>query len=451
MSNIEEIRMRTKKILREGTPSLEQYEEALPLCKELYEAFSETHELWDVHQYVNCLRRLNNLDEAELICEDVYTEYKDKSLSQELNRPFLYIKNLFAWIINDKYVKTIRQPNYQYGGIVLDKLILLEELLTHNECYVHNESKVPSFSYCVLSVMNQLSKTSEFIEYDKSLFIINKIDPSSLSIESPQYTDSTGKMREASSQKEDYYKIKSDFLIKTKQYEECVLCCNEAIETLDCFHYNNDVWFSRKIAMAFAGLGNIDDAIKKLEKLIVVSDKWFLLYEIGKFYSQLKQPDIALEYMLRAVCTKDPEKMKVSLIESIGDILNETGDKSFAQDNFLFARQIRLNNNWLVQDRLNRKITDEREVVFKEIRNKWIHKLYQLTGSKQGKVAKIFPNKTGGFIKAEETYYFQFKNFFGKSDLLKVGDMVEFIAVNSYDRKKQIETEEAAVIIPIRK
>ena len=154
--------------------------------------------------------------------------------------------------------------------------------------------------------------------------------------------------------------------------------------------------------------------------------------------------------MLRAACTKDPEKMKVSLIESIGDLLNELGDKSFAQDNFLFARQIRLNNDWSVQDRLNRKITVERDVAFKEIRKNWIQKLYQLVGSKQGKVDKLFPNKTGGFIQADKSYYFQFKNFFGKSDLLKDGDTVIFIVAASFDRKRQIETEEAMVITPFK-
>lgn len=140
-------------------------------------------------------KKLNKLDEAELICENVYSEFKDKDLSQESNRPFSYIKNLLAWIINDKYVKTIRQPNYQYTGIVLDKLILLNELLNQNE------SNAPSFSYCVLNVLNQLSKISESVDYDKSLFLLNKINPSLLSYEPRHYTDLAGKERELSSQK----------------------------------------------------------------------------------------------------------------------------------------------------------------------------------------------------------------------------------------------------------
>ena len=71
--------------------------------------------------------------------------------------------------------------------------------------------------------------------------------------------------------------------------------------------------------------------------------------------------------------------------------------------------QIRLSNDWAVQDKLNQKIVVEREVSFKEIRNSWIQRLYQLVGSKQGKVKKLFSNKTGGFIQADKPYYFQFK------------------------------------------
>ena len=440
--DISEIRITIKKLLREQTPDKEQYEEALPLCEELWKVFPSTHEFWDVYQYAYCLKRLNKLDEAEIICNRIYFDFKDSDMTPEQSRAFAYIKNLYAWIINDKYIKSIRNSDYLHMKSVLDKLILLHELINQNE------SNAPSFPYCALTALNQMTKIDTSIDYEKFLRVLNYLDPTLLSLEVRQFTDSSGKIREIASQKETFYKLKSDALLKTNRNEECILCCNEAMDMLDHFHYGNDVWFARKIAIALGKLGNIDDAIKKLEKLIVISDKWFLLYEIGKFYLQLNKQR-ALEYMLRAACTKDPEKMKVSLIESLGDLFNEIGEKSLAQDNYLFARQIRLSNNWTIRDQLNRKIVTEREVTFKEIRKDWIKKIYELIGSKNGKVTKLFPNKTGGFIQADESYYFQFKNFFGKSNLLKVGDKVEFVITTSYDRKKRVETEEAIVITPI--
>lgn len=81
MDELYETRNRTKMLLRSGNPTISQYEEALPLCKELWEAFPETHELWDAHQYANCLKKLNKLDEAEVVCEAVYFNFKDADLS----------------------------------------------------------------------------------------------------------------------------------------------------------------------------------------------------------------------------------------------------------------------------------------------------------------------------------------------------------------------------------
>ncbi len=100
MGNLDEIRSITKRLLREGSPSLQQYEDAMPLCKELYEAFPETHELWDVQQYANCLKRLNKIDEAEQVCENIYTELNGTESVQQQNRAFVYIENLYAWISN---------------------------------------------------------------------------------------------------------------------------------------------------------------------------------------------------------------------------------------------------------------------------------------------------------------------------------------------------------------
>ncbi|MDE7395911.1 MAG: tetratricopeptide repeat protein [Clostridiales bacterium] len=443
--DIGEIRIATKKMLREQTPSQSACEEALPLCEQLWDAFPKTQWLWDAHQYANCLRRLNRLDEAERVCESVYSDFKDKELPPEQARAFAYMKILYAWVVNDKYIKTVRQANYPYAAVVLDKVLLLHALIKDSA------GGVPSFPFCVLTVLGQLARTSAAVDSEKALRVLDCLDPALLSADAYQYTDSTGKTRENASQKEIYYKLKSDALLGAKRYEECIVCCNEAMEALNRFHYSNDVWFARKIAIALQALGNTDEAIKKLEKLVAVSDKWFLLYEIGKLYYKQNRPELALAYMLRAACTKDPEKMKVSLIESLGDLFHARKEEELAQDNYLFARQIRVKNGWTVLDRLNRKIVADREVTFVRLRDAWIRKLYLLMGYKQGKVTRLFPNKAGGLIQADKSYLFRGKNFFGKSDFLKVGDEVAFIVVPSYDKKRGVETEEGIVVMPCKK
>lgn len=235
MGNLDEIRNTTKKLLREGTPTSVEYEKALSLCKELFDAFPETHDLWDVQQYANCLKKLNRLDEAEQVCEDVYSEFKDTEIVKTQSQAFLYIENLYAWIINDKYVKTIKQPDYKYSEMIFGKLTRLYDLLKDTK------ATKPSFPYCALTVLKQLNKQKGKIMAAEGLEILSLISLSELSSEAKSYTDSYGKTREFASLKEDYYTLKSDFLLDAKRYEDCIICCNEAMETLESFHYDNDI------------------------------------------------------------------------------------------------------------------------------------------------------------------------------------------------------------------
>lgn len=92
------------------------------------------------------------------------------------------------------------------------------------------------------------------------LSIINLIDPNDLSSIPTQYTDHAGKERETASDKETYFHLKSDLLFRDKQYEDCILCCTTAIDEIENFHYDNNIWLERRVALALDNLGHIDDA-----------------------------------------------------------------------------------------------------------------------------------------------------------------------------------------------
>lgn len=153
----------------------------------MFDAFPETHDLWDVQQYANCLKKLNMLDEAEQVCEDVYSEFKDTEIVKTQSQAFLYIENLYAWIINDKYVKTIKQPDYKYSEMIFGKLTRLYDLLKDTK------ATKPSFPYCALTVLKQLNKQKGKIMAAEGLEILSLISLSELSSEAKSYTDSYGK------------------------------------------------------------------------------------------------------------------------------------------------------------------------------------------------------------------------------------------------------------------
>lgn len=446
MEKLYELRQKTKALLRAQTPSIDNYEKALPLCKELWEHFSETHNLWDAQQYANCLKKLGKIDDAELVCDYIYNIYKQQFLTEEQIRPLEYIKRLYTWITNDKYIKPVRGLEYKYSDTVLDKLILLNELIESLE--VQDQS--PSFSFCVLSVIRVIIKSGSSYDNQKLIFVLNLLDPKLLSSTANSFTDKTGKEREAISEKESFFELKSELLYKEGQYEDCILCCTEAIDEVEDFHYGNDVWFERRVAAALGQLGKNEEAIKTLKNLIITSDKWFLLYEIGKLYLKIGDTSTAIVYMLRAACTKDPDKMKIKMIETIGDILAASGENLLAQENYNLVRQIREDNDWSSSYKLNDKIKIKETVKRKDVQRHWLTLLHNKVGAKQGTIIKILSNRRGGFIQSDQIYYFQYKNFFGKNELSKVGDNVDFIVVDSFDKKRAQNTKEAVAIIPTR-
>lgn len=444
--DILEIRSITKQLLRDGKPSVEKLEQALPYCKELYEVFDDTNDLWDVHQYANCLKQLGNLDKAEAVCDSMYKQFSEAELSKEQEKPWTYIKKLYAWVIFEKYIKTLRNLDGQ-----LDKTLILDRMVILCKLIIQGEQGAPSLSYCILQVVKYIVKNLDYNNYEKALSLLALLKEDQLSQEPRKFTDQLGKARELASEMEDYYQLKSEILLKTKRYDECIACCNEAMENIPNLHYNNDVWFERRVAQAFSGLGDIEKAIEKLNKLAVVSDKWFLLFEIGNSYLRVKNYNMALLFLLRAACTKDPEKMKVGLYESIGDACALIGDEDLSQLNYLLAKKIREENGWFIKNQLKQKIKQDKPVLFKDVRKRWIERLYLLAGENTGTITKLFPRNSGGFIKTNTgSYYFQSKNFLGKTDFLKVGDVVKFIIVDSFDKKKQENTKEAAVISPVK-
>ncbi len=445
MENLFELRQETKRLLRDNKPSQKEYEEALPLCKKLWEAFSETNNLWDAQQYANCLKQLNKLNEAEEVCDEIYNLFKDDEFVNQ-EKAYKYILRIYSSVIYSKYIKSLKFSSYEFKEILLKKIKLFSSVSAGVEWESYD-----FVSYAIIAGLSYLNKNDNSLNYILALELLNKLDVTMLSDKPYQYKDNNDKERESASRKEEYYTLKTDFLLKNKQFDECIFCCNEALEEISTFHYSNEIWLERKIALALEGMGEAIEAIDRLKKLIITSDKWFLLYEIGKLYLKLGKKNDALQYMLKALCTKDPEKMKIKLIEQLGDVLSDIGETEYAQENYLLSLKIKKENDWFVKDSLMRKIREEKEVSFKEIRKHWIQLLYKFAGKKKGVIDRLFPGNKAGFIKAEESYYFQSKNFFGRIDMLKVGDYVDFSTCVSYDRKKKQETIEAIAIMPARK
>ena len=56
--------------------------------------------------------------------------------------------------------------------------------------------------------------------------------------------------------------------MKLGKFQECYDVSKLALETFEKFHYSNDIWFARRIALSKKNLGNSEDAIKELQQIL---------------------------------------------------------------------------------------------------------------------------------------------------------------------------------------
>jgi len=72
------------------------------------------------------------------------------------------------------------------------------------------------------------------------------------------------KPMEFASAREDWFATKTKALFELKQYQECFELSKKALELFDKFHYSNEVWFARRIALSKKHLGKSEDALNEL-------------------------------------------------------------------------------------------------------------------------------------------------------------------------------------------
>ncbi|MFN8324839.1 MAG: hypothetical protein U0T80_03675 [Flavobacteriaceae bacterium] len=102
---------------------------------------------------------------------------------------------------------------------------------------------------------------------------------------------------------EKYYALKTKSLYKLSEYNLCIDSCNQALNTITEFHYNNDLWFKMRIALSEDKLGNHEkgeDLLQEILKSKAGSDKWFLYRDISEIYFEQKEYNKAWKLAVEA-------------------------------------------------------------------------------------------------------------------------------------------------------
>jgi len=288
----------------------------------------------------------------------------------------------------------------------------------------------------------------------------NHINPEVLSREcSTIQVERKGQMRdmELASDIENWYAYKTKALMKLGEWQECFEKSKEALDILENFHYSNDVWFSRRVALSKKNLGNTEDTIEELKLILRKKKEWFIQKELAELYFDKSDLESAFRCATQAITNFGPLEFKVDLLFLLGKILNKKNENDLAFKHFSLSKLIRQSEEW----KIPQKVLDElRSFENIEININDIGKLKSelkkycngfsqekkksfsnIKGTQKGEIVRIMnDNERGkdGFLKSNnKDFYFSVSSNFHLTPKIEIGTKVEFTIMPSKDGKKE--------------
>lgn len=305
-----------------------------------------------------------------------------------------------------------------------------------------NNVKTCPYTFSVFRVLDYLYKQHEY--YNISYWA-DKLNHDLLDVKRGNF-----KGRFSRSRKEKYYDYLSKSHLECAEWEDCIEISTEALQTLNVFTNNGDVWHHWRIAKSLKELNQVEDALAHLEEVIKVKNDWFVYKEFIEDYYLLGNIDKALEYVCDAVLTDDPDKLKVNLYYLVYKLLNESNpDIAFKHAEAYYM--IKLESNSEIAQDIEELYIDEdvldKDDLINEIKSYWEDFKYQNQELQYGTVTKYFDDKNFGFITDgnDESIFFHKKEFRG--DNVHVGQLVSFYTEMSFDKSKNKESMKAVNVI----
>jgi len=422
-----------------------------------------------ISDIVSCLRKTNYFDEGFK-----FLSIYDIKISSETKEKIL---TAYGWLLWSKYKaensnlnenldnkinhfdedeENIPQADFHYNKTEL--IIKIEELIPL--LYQNNSD----FSRTLISFLFSIVLKSEKKKPAPNWKLINdfcdEFNPDNLSTECVTIEiERKGRKKdmELASDKENWFAYKTKALLKLGEWQKCFDTSKTALEVLDNFHYSNDIWFARRIALSKNNLGNSEDTIAELLSILRKKKEWFIQKELADLYFEENDLENSFKFATQAITNFGPLEFKVDLLYLFGKILSRKNETDLAFKHFSLSKLIRQNEEWKVPqkvfDELKNFETEEINIkdlgkLKSELKRFWntfspekkrIHK--EIKGRKQGQVIRIMnDNERGkdGFLNFNnKDFYFSlpYNNYL--TPKIKVGMKVEFEIHPSKDGGKK--------------
>lgn len=430
MTNLTEQKQKANGLRKAGN-----FKEALLLYRNLWE---ETEDRFDGAGLLDCLRKLELLDEAIVLADELIIKYPD----------FEWCRNEVIW-------------TYIQG--ILDKFNEEEPL----EKVVEIAKKIMNLNPVGLAAKKVVFKVLRSAKSSNHWETVNewviRIDPDSLSTK--PMTDSSG--REGWSDQSLWYNYRIKGLVENGDTKEAINTVDEILERFP----KQRKFFLRLKALANHLLGNLPESEKIYQNLCSgYKPDWWILHEYAEVVRDIGRREDALKLMYQAAIGGSKLESMVSLFVDIGMLCKELGKYEEARAHLVLCKYVRNEKGWAVPESIIKTVNDLNKHIgndkapssLKEAlsicRSEWSKLLgkendlknlsYKNRKVKKGLVGKVSLGRSDRpfcFIIAKDEQSF----FCYKSDLppdITNGDEVTFDAIPSFDKKKNKESWKASNI-----
>ncbi|MEJ5304764.1 MAG: hypothetical protein WHV63_02365 [Ignavibacteria bacterium] len=421
MSDFNSLKQKAEQLRKE-----KKFQEALPIYKNLWENFRDDCNEWIGWGYAYCLQKTGQYNEGLKISREVYKHYPD----------FNQIKNTYAWCI---YYTEIRQDEIKDEEKFLKAANAITEL-------TNQDDKFSPYTITCFKVIDYLTDKPNY-NPDKISEWLDKLNPDKLSEAVRKVSSQDNPGREIASDKEKWYKTKSDILLEKGKYRECIELSQKALNIFSKLHYGNEVWLKRNIALAQSGLKDYEEAFNLLMDIYSTKPEWFIEKDISEILYAQKRYDEALKYAVKSALNFGESKSKIKLYGWLIDLLKVKKLNQYIKPHIELIYSIRNKHNWKIDNKLTQlvneyqinvnSIRDEGEIL-KELKPLWEKLRFEGQTQLTGKIKNIFADGKSGFIETDDkkAYYFKAKDFLSKKEKLTTGRKVSFYLEDSFDRKK---------------
>jgi tetratricopeptide (TPR) repeat protein len=458
-----------------------KFDDALSYFKENKVAFTAEaigQNVYLVSAMISALRHTKRFDNALKFLE-IYKVAIDSSTKE-------IVLTGYGWLLYDKYKSEnqISDSHMQEGehDVIGDEEMFGEgtdlqvstsatvELVKAYFPLILNYNSI--YSYAVLSRLFNIVPKTEKKKGNANWRLINEIctlvAPEKLKTDCETIeVERKGKLvqMELASDSENWYAYKSKALMKLREFQDCYDVSLAALGTFEKFHYSNDVWFARRIALSKRQLGDSSSAIAELQAILRRKKEWFIQKELAELYQEAGDKSNAFSLAIEAINNFGDLEYKVDLLFLLGELLKDKGELDLSFQHFSLARLIRVISGWGIPAKLNSALDqfkreglpeEKLEELKKDLRKYWnsfkqqtpIRKddvgLTKVNGTTRltGVVAKILHNDdkgADGFLTYDgsKSVYFRVNSDEAIKSKIKVGLEVDFKYFPAKEDKKE--------------